>query len=166
MRWCGRPRRTPRRCRRQCRCRPTSRWPAGSRYREPPGLRHDLTVGEQHLRHAGFATHLGNPVPVRTSTPLIGAGGQPGDRFGRRALRPAGPPAVRRAPRRHPIFRKAAATSQPMNPAPTITARLALAACSRRARESSTRRSTRMPARSGSEGIRLGTRPVAMTNSS
>ena len=39
-------------------------------------------------------------------------------------------------------------------------------ACSRSARLSSNVRSTRMPSRSGNDGIRRGTRPVAMTSSS
>ena len=65
-----------------------------------------------------------------------------------------------------PSLRRLAATSQPMKPAPTITALRAEDACPRRASASSSERSTRMPSSSGNDGIRLGTRPVAITSSS
>ena len=45
------------------------------------------------------------------------------------------------------------------------TARWAADACVRSARLSSNERNTRMPSRSGKDGIRRGTRPVAMTSS-
>ena len=66
----------------------------------------------------------------------------------------------------HAELRRLAATSQPMKPAPTTTARRAEPACLRSARLSSNVRSTWMPARSGNDGMRLGTRPVAMISSS
>ena len=62
--------------------------------------------------------------------------------------------------------RRLAATSQPMNPAPTTTACRAEPASLRSFRLSSKDRSTWMPGRSGNDAIRLGTRPVAMISSS
>src|ERR1700682_6799891 len=106
------------------------------------------------------------PTPVRTSTPSARCSLATSDPVCSPSTDANGAGCGSTRTTCTPSPRRLAATSQPMKPAPTTTARRAEPACLRSARLSSNDRRTRIPSRSPNDGMRLGVNPVAMTSSS